>query len=765
MELTPQLQLAERYVNDTNVSLFLTGKAGTGKTTFLHHIDATTPKRHAVLAPTGVAAINAGGVTIHSFFQLPLCPYLPDVPELVTEYQMPDKHRGLRKNRIEIIRTLELLVIDEISMVRADLLDAVDYTLRRYRRNNRPFGGVQLLMIGDVQQLPPIVTDAEKPYMDRVYASPFFFNSKALQKIQYTTIELTTIFRQRDESFVRLLNSVRDNRVDDASLSTLNSRYNPSFEPATTDYIRLTTHNRQADSINQRKLAELPSKSALLKATVEGSFPETSYPTELQLELKEGAQVMFIKNDISGEHRFYNGKIVTVKGVSRRTDEAGNTVERVLTVDSDGDEIEVGRYTWENVKYELDNNDNQIKQKVDGTFTQFPLRLAWAITIHKSQGLTFDHVIIDAGSAFSYGQVYVALSRCRTFEGIVLCTPITRSCLFSSEEVNRFNDTIPQLDTVQANLGIRQMDYFYDELNELFDMSAVTTSAERLNNVYQNRLRNLFPERAAKLSALVGGTLADLATVADRFRNQLAQIKARQYEIIEQGRVALEMHAVTDYRGERVGKAIEYFRLRLDSFGAELLPLCSAEIDNKENAREFKEAAERAADAIELKAYCMQRMWKDGFSVEGYQQAKVDYVLNEKDKEEVARPARTTRGREATGLDTRHPQLMRALVNWRRAEAAKINKPAFVVLRQVALIAIANELPRTKRELLEIPHFGKKTFEAYGIEILGIISEYVNNVFDKPSAESQSRSVCTMPRRENEDCEETNVFDKQELRS
>ena len=227
MDFTPQLQLAERYVNDTNVSLFLTGKAGTGKTTFLHHIADTSPKRHAVLAPTGVAAINAGGVTIHSFFQLPLCPYLPDVPELVTEYQMPDKHRGLRKNRIEIIRTLELLIIDEISMVRADLLDAVDYTLRRYRRSSRPFGGVQLLMIGDVQQLPPIVTDAEKPYMDRVYPSPFFFHSKALARINYTTIELTTIFRQRDELFVGLLNRVRENRVDDATLSALNSRYNP----------------------------------------------------------------------------------------------------------------------------------------------------------------------------------------------------------------------------------------------------------------------------------------------------------------------------------------------------------------------------------------------------------------------------------------------------------------------------------------------------------------------------------------------------------
>ena len=723
MDFTPQLQLAERYVNDTNVSLFLTGKAGTGKTTFLHHIADTSPKRHAVLAPTGVAAINAGGVTIHSFFQLPLCPYLPDVPELVTEYQMPSHRQGLRKNRIELIRTLELLIIDEISMVRADLLDAVDYTLRRYRRSSRPFGGVQLLMIGDVQQLPPIVTDAEKPYMDRIYPSPFFFHSKALARINYTTIELTTIFRQRDELFVGLLNRVRENRVDDATLSALNSRYNPSFEPDTGDYIRLTTHNRQADAVNQRKLAELPAKSFFLDATVEGNFPETSYPTELQLEIKEGAQVMFIKNDVSGNHRFYNGKIATIKGMAQRTDEAGNTVQHVIAVDSDGDEIEVGRYSWENVKYELDKSDNQIKQKVDGTFTQFPLRLAWAITIHKSQGLTFDHVIIDAGSAFSYGQVYVALSRCRTFEGIVLRTPITRSCLFSSEEVNRFNNTIPQLSDVQANLGIRQMDYFYDELYELFDMTPAVVATERLNSIYHSRLRGLFPERAAKLSNIVGGALADLAAVSERFRNQLAQIKARQYAIIEQGRVAEEMRAVADYRDERVSRALDYFHRQLDSCGADIMPLCSAEIDNKDNAREFKEAADRVTDAVAMKAFCLRRMQADGFSVEGYQQAKVDYILNDESNE--AKPLHAVRKGATATNDIKHPRLLEALVHWRREVAAEIGKPTYVVLHQVALLAIANQLPRTKKELLDIPRFGKKKFEAYGPQVLKIISEYV----------------------------------------
>ena len=388
----PEIELAERYVTETGMSLFLTGKAGTGKTTFLRHIATHCPKRHVVVAPTGVAAVNAGGVTIHSFFQLPFCPYLPDIPELVTEYQMPEQQRQLRKSKIDIIRTLELLIIDEISMVRADLLDAVDAVLRRYRRSSQPFGGVQLLMIGDVQQLAPVVTEEERPFMERVYASPFFFHSKALQRLRYITIQLTTIYRQQDSHFVELLNNIRDNHFDQATLDALNARVGTKSTDSTAEPILLTTHNYQADRVNQQRLDALKSEPFTLEAKVEGNFPDSSAPTDRTLVLKPGAQVMFVKNDGSGAHRYYNGKIGTVKELREEYDDNGDTQMAVIVDDEDSTSIHVTPERWENLRYEIDPADNQIKQIVDGTFVQYPLKTAWAITIHKAQGLTFDRV-------------------------------------------------------------------------------------------------------------------------------------------------------------------------------------------------------------------------------------------------------------------------------------------------------------------------------------------------------------------------------------
>lgn len=404
-----QSLLAEEYVNNTGTSVFLTGKAGTGKTTFLKHICETTTKRCVIVAPTGVAAINAGGSTIHSFFQLPFSLFLPDVPEYLSEYNAKGR-MTLRKSKIDIIRSIELLIIDEISMVRADLLDAVDDRLRRYRRNSKPFGGVQLLMIGDLQQLPPIVSDEEMQYMRKVYPSPFFFNSLALKKLKYITIELTHVYRQPDREFVNLLNNIRQNNFDAETLEKLNSRYNPDFDPSDKEhYIRLTTHNRQADDINESKLESLKGKSRNFTARIEGNFPEYLYPAAAELKLKAGAQVMFVRNDPSPEKLYFNGKIVTVTGFSD---------EGIVTNDAYGNEIIVTPTTWENTKYVINDESKEIESVVEGTFTQVPLRLAWAITIHKSQGLTFDKAIIDVGRAFTFGQTYVALSRCRTLAAL-----------------------------------------------------------------------------------------------------------------------------------------------------------------------------------------------------------------------------------------------------------------------------------------------------------------------------------------------------------
>ena len=346
MEKDDIFLMAERYVKATGRSVFLTGRAGTGKTTFLKYITETVGKRYVVLAPTGVASINAGGSTIHSCFQLPLCPYLPDVKELVTEYQMPERYRSLKKERIKIIRTLDLLIIDEISMVRADLLDAVDMTLRRYRRNEKPFGGVQLLMIGDAQQLSPVVKEDERHFMAQVYRSPYFFHSKALQKLDYVTIELQKVHRQKDREFLEILNAVRENHVTQDVLNVLNSRVKAYDDDET---IRLTTHNAQADGINVRKLESLPGEPVMFEAEVEGEFPENSYPADYVISLKKGAQVMFIRNDPNGN--YYNGKIGRVEEIDD---------SYVLVTDEDGSQIVTLPVEWENIQYSLNEESGEI---------------------------------------------------------------------------------------------------------------------------------------------------------------------------------------------------------------------------------------------------------------------------------------------------------------------------------------------------------------------------------------------------------------------
>lgn len=609
---TEPIELAERYIRTTNVSVFLTGKAGTGKTTFLHRIASTVNKRCVVVAPTGVAAVNAAGVTIHSFFQLPPCPYLPDVKELVTEYQMPDKFKSLRKERIKIIRTLDLLIIDEISMVRADLLDAVDMVLRRYRRNSRPFGGVQLLMIGDVQQLPPVVTDEERPYMERVYPSPFFFHSKALQRVGYVTIVLTKIFRQQDEAFIALLNNIRDNRFDGSTIAALNARCKPAFDPPDSEgFIRLTTHNYQANSVNRSKLEALKTKAYELKATVEGNFPETSYPTEALLTLKQGAQVMFVKNDSNGG-AYFNGKIATVEGYDKE--------KRVAVVDRDGNHIVVGRERWENVKYVVDEGDGQIRQVVDGVFVQYPLKLAWAITVHKSQGLTFDKVIVDAASAFTYGQVYVALSRCRSLEGLVLATPISNRCVFDNEDVARFNRSFPSPEQVREELSASQTQYFYDAVFELFDFSLLLRCMDRLNALFQQHLRRLQPVLSQQAADWYSGAVGTFMTVAEKFRDQLSRIRMQNGGNTDD-----------EYLRQRIAKAVEYYAEQLEQSAQQAKLLLELKIANKAVAADYGERVDEYRDEVGLKQLCFKRVGEKGFSIEVYNQAKVDFALG-KDK-------------------------------------------------------------------------------------------------------------------------------------
>ena len=509
--------LAEKYVEETGVSVFLTGKAGTGKTTFLRHIVDTTSKRAVVLAPTGVAAINAQGSTIHSFFGLPLCPYLPDVKELKTEYQMPERFRRIKRDKERIIKTMDLLIIDEISMVRADLLDAVDMTLRRVRHSTLPFGGVQLLMIGDAQQLSPVVTEQERPYLEQVYPSPYFFHAKALAGLRYVTIELQTIYRQEDTAFIEILNAVRDQHLSPAQLNLLNSRVGA---PYTDDWIRLTTHNAQADAVNAQRLRELTTPEHMYIAKTQGDYPEAMYPAPAELILKEGARVMFLRNDSEG--RFYNGKMATVKIL---------TPEDITVLDDEGETILVERLDWENLQYSLDETTGEIVQKAIGSFSQFPLRPAWAITIHKSQGLTFDHVLIDAGAAFAFGQVYVALSRCRSLEGISLTRPITQSVLFEEADVAAFHASFPAESSVTDALPAFQKQFVDVQRADCFTFESLRQQLCTLRKVWREHLSRSHAEALAQLEQACTQVI-EAENVAERFRRQLRQLSSAQPSLL-----------------------------------------------------------------------------------------------------------------------------------------------------------------------------------------------------------------------------------------
>lgn len=436
----------------TNRSIFLTGKAGTGKTTFLNNFTRKTRKKFIVVAPTGIAAINAGGVTIHSMFGLPLRPFLPTADRIDGNLgnNIADLHQHFkyRKDKLKLLREVEIIIIDEVSMLRADVLDMMDFALRHIRRNQQKFGGVQMLFIGDLYQLPPVVRDEN--ILSQYYASPFFFDSLALKELSLITVELTTVYRQKDEHFLDILNAVRDGRRDEIDFELLNSRYKPDFEPQDEPYVYLTSHNRMADEINRRELERLPGDSFFYKAKVTGDFKDTQFPNEESLELRVGAQIMFIRNDASSDKRYFNGKLAQVVHLTYD--------EITVQIDGSDEDYKLKRETWEQKKYSLDSDKN-IQEEVLGSFEQFPIRLAWAVTIHKSQGLTFDRLIIDAGKSFASGQVYVALSRCRTLEGIVLKSKITPEIIHSDHRVEQFQENTHANDRLDEILNGEKYDF------------------------------------------------------------------------------------------------------------------------------------------------------------------------------------------------------------------------------------------------------------------------------------------------------------------
>ena len=699
MEKDAIFETAERYVKYTGKSVFLTGRAGTGKTTFLKYIAQTISKRFVILAPTGVAAINAGGTTIHSFFQLPLCPYLPDVKELITEYQTPDKYRSLRKERIKIIRTLDLLIIDEISMVRADILDAVDMTLRRYRRNDLPFGGVQLLMIGDIHQLSPVVKESERQYISQVYPSPYFFHSKAIGKMDYITIELQKVHRQKDADFIEVLNAVRDNRITPMVLERLNSRVGAKL--ASDEVIRLTTHNVQADQINITELMALPGEPAVFEAKIEGDFPENNYPADLFLSLKEGAKVMFIRND--SQAGYYNGKMGTVLEISA----AGN----VLVESFEGGLVEVEPVVWDNIQYDIDPQTQKIIPVAVGKFRQLPLRIAWAVTIHKSQGLTFDKVIIDAGAAFAFGQVYVALSRCRTLEGISLETPISASALYNDSHISRFNQAVCPFDSVQSSLGAAEKAHKFNVLREIFNFEGIVKTLGWFMKHWRAGYEKLYPTESETLLSYQG-KLYDLRKTADTFSRQITHIETTG--------------ASEEYLNERLLKAAGYFLppfVQMRDFCNDIVVL---EIDNKETKKNAKEAWTELMILLDILCGALGLISAGEFTPEAFGKIRTEYQLQER----KTIKKKSTKSAVASKVNTPHKQLVvneelrDELLRWRTARFKKDNVSAYTIMHQSTLLEIAARIPQNSMELLAIKGFGKAKLEKFGAEILEITLKY-----------------------------------------
>src|SRR6266705_5550229 len=645
----PELDLAFEYVRNTGKNIFLTGKAGTGKTTFLHQIKEESSKRMVVTAPTGVAAINAGGMTLHSFFQLPLGLHLPGTSREV------NNQRRFPRDKIQLLRTLDLIVIDEISMVRADLLDAVDDVLRRYRDDPRAFGGVQLLMIGDLHQLPPVVKPEDWELLRPHYETPYFFGSLALQRTDMVVIELQHIFRQSDGRFIDLLNKVRNNRMDAGVLETLNRRYVPGFQPGMEDaYITLTYHNASSYDLNAQRLESLPPRLRTFKAKIAGDFPETAYPTEETLEFKKGAQVLFVRNDLSPEKRYFNGKIGKI------TRFAGDEI--FVRCKDEREDIAVTPVEWQNIKYSIDGETKEVKAEVLGTFTQYPLRLAWAITIHKSQGLTFDRVIIDARSAFAHGQVYVALIRCKSREGIVLSSRINPSSVKTDQVIKAYTEKTARNLPSEAHLRQSKREYQETLVRELFDFGAMNSHLHGLRRLFQEHSNAVSPEGLSQFKALVAKTGAEVFLIAQKFAPQLHAYFSQP-----------ELPEENESLRERLRKAGGYFSSKLNSdFWAEVKRI-DLITDDKAVLKRARQHLQNLEKEVLIKHACFMAC-QIGFSASGYIQARNNAEMDFREGSDVVRSV------AEVPKDTPHPDLYIRLLEWRNEMAEELARALHEVL-------------------------------------------------------------------------------------
>ena len=692
MTTNKELELAWEFVNNTNRSVFLTGKAGTGKTTFLHKLKMNSLKRLVVVAPTGVAAINAKGVTIHSFFQMPFGPIFPDTDLNNTG----GFNRKFSKTKINIIKSMDLLVIDEISMVRADLLDGIDRTLRRFRNRNKVFGGVQVLMIGDLQQLSPVIKDNEWELLKHIYSNGFFFSSQAFQKCQAITIELKHIYRQENPKFIEILNEIRNNRLSETADSELNKRFIPNFTPQPdAGYISLTTHNNKADATNNSELDKLSTKSFTYKAKVEGKFPEISYPNSESLKLKVGAQVMFIKNDSGPEKRYFNGKIGKIIHLEKD--------EVVVHCPDDDFNINVTPEIWENINYTVDAETKAISEEKIGSFTQMPLRLAWSITIHKSQGLTFERAIIDAQGAFAHGQTYVALSRCKSLEGLVLKSKIDSSQIINDQNVLLFNKNAEANEPDASILEASQKMYQLDLIFEIFDFYQFLYPLNRVLDIFYKNRGSIEGHLEAPIQT-IKNTVTNFLKVSNGFNAQLKHL------LDVEG-----LPEVSEVVQERFKKAILYFKTETETNIVAPLKAFGFTTDNKAIGEDLTKNIDTIEELLETKLLYFNG-FSNGFLTKEFLELRVKSVFNTKEKPKKVRKSIID--------GTTNVELFELLRELRNDIAHENDLVHYQVFTQRALYEMCETLPLTKKELLKVNDMGKTRVEKYGEAILKVIKTF-----------------------------------------
>ena len=697
--------LAADLVNHTSRHIFLTGKAGTGKTTFLKFIRDNCPKQMAVIAPTGVAAINAGGVTIHSFFQLPFSPFIPETTGFaVNGEEVNNKHTLLGRLRLnterrKILQELELLIIDEISMVRCDVLDAIDLVLRHVRnRHMERFGGVQVLFIGDMYQLPPVVKEQEWSLLRDYYKSPYFFASHVMKEEPPVYVEFTKIYRQSEEHFIRLLNKVRNNEMDEDSLAALHERYQPNFFGEKTEgYILLTTHNEKAREINAQELERLAGDVFTYKADVDGDFPATAFPGDEMLLLKVGAQVMFIKNDVDKTKRYFNGKIGVVTALEK---------DKIFVQCKDEPEaIEVAKEKWENIRYTLDKATRNVSEDVLGSFSQYPVRLAWAITIHKSQGLTFEKAIIDAGKAFAPGQVYVALSRCSSLGGMALHSRIQPHTLLADDRIVQFTKNVLPVDELKTELTKAKKDYQEKVLLTLFDFAKAVVIIKELER-YLSQHKTSFNNEVFIWADELLSKCQVLRTTAEKFHTQVKFLFTKTTK--PEDNIELQ---------ERLKKAAVWFAQEIKPV-IETIQQSPAVTDSTMHAKEYNELLREAFVQLSQQHYLMQSIG-DRFDIDVYHRRKKQFTSPPFGVNAYA-------GATEKKVELQHPSLYYQLKKLRDNICSKKNLPIYFVAGSKTLEEMATYLPQTVGELELISGFGKAKAESYGLQFLEIIQAYAS---------------------------------------